>query len=93
VRTHTGTAAWKHKISVRDIFKDDGGTFQQRRDQIVQRFQRAKTVLADGDNGEELAALIEELADSESSEEFNWVWDSIYDLADDGGRKWLWIET
>lgn len=89
--THTGTAAWKHKVEIGDILWEPFDTYEEYRDALVDRFRQNPAILEDGDNGEELAGLLEELADTTSPEEFDYVWDSIYDLADD--RKWLWIET
>ncbi len=35
--------------------------------------------------------VLEELADTSNADEFDSVWDVIYDLADSG--QWLWIDT
>lgn len=88
--TYTGTAEWKHKVDVGKIFQDDELTFHEKRDKVVEVL-RASSAIKDGEPGEELAELVEELSETEDIDEFDWVWGAIYDLADH--RKWLWINT
>lgn len=90
--TYTGTAHWKHRVDVSDVFHDEDLTFEDRRDIIVARFRESEAIqdLTD-DNGPELALLVDELAEVDTFSYFDMVWHAIYDLADN--RKWLWIST
>lgn len=81
--------AWKHKIRIGDVLNNDDMTFEEKRSEFVKRFC-ASPAAKDGIHGEELMLLVEELADTTGNDEFNQVWDAIYDLADDG--RWLWME-
>ncbi len=81
--------AWKHRVNMKDQFEDDG-VFETKRDEVVKRL-RESPATKDGEQGEELTQLLEELADTSNADEFDTVWDVIYDLADDG--HWLWIDT
>lgn len=89
--TYTGTAAWKHKVDVSDIFRNEDLYFEQRRDQIVERLRKSRAIKEETDNGQELELLVDELAETDDVPYFDMVWHAIYDLADD--RKWLWINT
>jgi hypothetical protein len=76
---------WKHKLRLEDIFHSEAHSFTNRRDIIVARIQRSKFWDEDDD---ELAALVEELADTEDGEAFNRVWDALYDWFD-ANRVWV----
>ena len=80
---------WKHRVDMKSEFEDDG-VFETKRDEVVKRL-RESPASKDGINGEELTLLLEELADTSNADEFDSVWDVIYDLADSG--QWLWIDT
>ena len=90
----TGTmrgAQWKHKVDVSDVFGPYADLpFEQRRDAVVLKLRQSPAT-SDGLEGEEFILLLEDLADTPNEDEFDDVWDSIYNLADTG--KWLWIET
>ena len=79
---------WTHQIDLSSIWRNDDLTFEEKRDQIVAEF-RASPFIADGENGMELSILVDELAEMDTEEDFNYVWDTIYDMAD--FNKWLWI--
>ena len=82
--------AWKHKVSVADVFHDEDLPFEKRRDGVVLAL-RMSPATSDGLEGEELIVLLEDLAETTNTVEFDSVWDDIYNLAD--GGKWMWIET
>ena len=82
-------AGWKHRVDVKSGFEDDG-VFEHKRDEVVKRL-RESPASKDGANGEELTFLLEQLEETATPDEFDSVWDEIYDLAD--GGQWLWIDT
>lgn len=77
---------WVCKIDVSDVFCNEDMTYEERRDAIVQRFQNHPQLKLD----EELMDLVGELAHQEDPDEFNFVWDEIYDWAD---TNLTWIGT
>jgi len=86
-----GTGPWKYKINVASVFHNDTMTFFERRDSIVNTLRNSdwyKTRQAEpGDMGE-LEDLVDELADTDTTTDFDQVWDAIYDEADDD-RAWI----
>ncbi len=82
--------AWRHKVDVSATFKNEDLSFEKRRDGVVLRLRSSQAAI-DGTNGEELIMLLEDLAETTDTVEFDSVWDDIYNLADSG--KWLWIDT
>lgn len=83
---------WKAKLRIGDVFHNDGLSFEQRRDAIVRRF---RALLQAGDVSQDsfglsISELVDELAETENPDEFDWVWDEIYDWAD---TERVWIET
>jgi hypothetical protein len=85
-RRAQGRPIWDRKIQLRDIFHNDELTFEQRRDAIVRRIESSGWP----GRSETLAMLLEELADVVDAEEFDGVWDAIYDEAD---VDRVWIST
>lgn len=86
--THTGTAEWKHKIHIGDIQQNDDLTWEQSRDLIVERIL-ASEAINDGNEGQQLASLTDDLKRATDLEWAHAIFDLIYDLADTG--KWLWL--
>lgn len=80
---------WKHKVRTGDVFANDELSFEERRDELVRRLRMSPAAI-DGINGEELVALLEEAAETKTTDDFDSVWDDIYDLCD--GGQWLWLE-
>ena len=77
---------WKHTVNLADVFHNDELTFERSRDRIVgilrgHRWAKDNHLLVD---------LLEELADTTTVDEFNEVWDVIYDEAD---YDRVWIRT
>jgi hypothetical protein len=86
-RRAAGKPSWAHKINLRDVFHNDGLTFEQKRDTIVRRI-RATTWFKQYDEYDDLPQLVEELADAEDVDAFDGPWDCIYDIAD-ADRVWI----
>jgi hypothetical protein len=75
---------WRTTIDLADVFHDEDRSFPQRRDEIVSRIHASGWAHDNTD----VAALLDELADAQTEEEFNDAWDLIYDEAD-FDRVWL----
>jgi hypothetical protein len=81
---------WIEKVRLSDCFHDDGMPFPQRRDEIVRRIKQTKWFKRADEADTDLHPLIEKLADTHDVDEFDQVWDLIYDIAD---ADRVWIET
>jgi hypothetical protein len=81
-RREQGRPIWVMTISLRGVFGNENMTFEQRRDEIVRRIRRSSwdNVL--------VSDLLDEWADATTAEEFDEVWDAIYDEAD-ADRVWI----
>lgn len=79
-------AVWRERIQVGSWFGDDEAPFVARRDGIVAalRGSRFAQVVPD------VEMLVDELAETSTTVEFDMVWELIYDEAD---RSRVWIET
>jgi hypothetical protein len=89
-RRRDGKPVWEHEVNLADVFfHSDEVTFEQSRDGIVARI-RASTWFKAKDEYDDLVFLVEELADSESEDAFDYVWDQIYYVAD---YDRVWIAT
>lgn len=78
---------WDHTVKIADVFHDDDLAFDVKRDLIVARFARLKQKFPED---WDLELLLDELSDTTGDEEFDDVWESLYDWADDNR---VWIET
>ncbi len=87
-------AHWQYVIRLGDVFRNEGMTFEQRRDAIVDRLCGSDwyQAYADADDPT-LWELVNELSYAEDFDEFNDTWSSIYDLADDGHQAWIDVWT
>jgi hypothetical protein len=88
-RRSAGKPVWNSKIHLGDIFRNEDMTFKERRDAITARL-RASTWLKSHGEYDTIRYLVDELADAENTDEFDEVWDVIYDEAD---ADRVWIET
>jgi hypothetical protein len=79
---------WLHKVRLKDVFHNDDLSFEERRDETVRRFNLVRRHHFPEDLDLEL--LLEELAEAPDPDEFDIVWDSIYDWCDDYR---VWVET
>ena len=73
---------WRQKIYLGDLFNNNL-PFEERRDRIVERMKEV-------DGNKYLDVILEDLANSGSSEEFDSLWDEVYDWAD---INKVWIDT
>ncbi|MEV1109967.1 hypothetical protein AB0I95_15125 [Micromonospora sp. NPDC049751] len=84
----TADQKWKHRINLIGVWKNPDLGFEQRRDEIVRRL-RASAWFRQAEEGGWLHQIVEELADSQSPDEFDGPWSAIYDEAD---ADKVWIE-
>lgn len=78
------TGRWKDKVRIGDIWRNPDMTQQERKTALVKRFRESRWFKANPD----LAAIVEELEDTETVEEFDVVWAALYDEAD-ADRVWI----
>jgi hypothetical protein len=81
---------WNKTVDVSSVFHNDDMSFIERRDAIVKKFRDAWPVSFTEDESLEINDILDELEETEDVEEFNSVWDEVYDWAD--YRK-VWIKT
>jgi hypothetical protein len=85
-------AVWLHEINVSAFFEahleDEDFDFVASRDGIVATFRAAMKTNAALD--EMFAELIDELADSSDTDDFDVVWQEVYNVAD---FERVWIKT
>lgn len=81
-----GRPIWAHRINLADVFRNDELSFEQRRDALVRRIRKSPWAKDNYSLGE----MLDELADGTTVEDFDYVWDAIYDEAD---RDRVWIAT
>ncbi len=79
------TNTWLLTINLRDVFRNEDMTFEERRDAIVARIRASGWITEDDWS---LDNLVEELGDVETTDEFDAVWDEIYNEAD-ADRVWI----
>jgi hypothetical protein len=84
-RKRQGKQHWELTIDVSDVFHDD--VFLVARDGVVQKI-RESGWLSWYEEYDELPQLVEELSETENGDEFDCVWDNIYDIAD-FDRVWI----
>lgn len=87
-RRSQGRPVWDRKINMKGVLDRDA-PFEEIRDEVVRRL-RHSTWMGQAGEDSELDYAIQELADTTDADEFDYVWNEIYDLAD-----WdrVWIET
>lgn len=78
---------WKHRVHLVDVFYNDDLSFEQKRDKIAYRLERSGW-LKSSDESSHIHMLVSELKSSDTPDEFDFVWDEIYDEAD---RDRCWI--
>jgi hypothetical protein len=85
-RRTAGRPIWDRRIHLADVWRDEERSFQERRDEVVRRLRASGWV----EKNEEVAELVEELAEVDTLAYFDDVWDGLYDLAD---TDRVWIST
>lgn len=86
-RRKAGKPPWEHRINLSDVWRDDGLSFEQKRDAVVHRI-RASTWFKGYDESDDLPQFTEELAGTQDIGEFDLVMVEIYDIAD-ADRVWI----
>lgn len=81
--------AWLQTVDLADIFHSDHLSFTVRRDGVVKRILDSSW-MAHTKHPMYLASLLMNLAECETLEDFNLMWNHVYDLAD---LERVWIET
>lgn len=80
---------WKYTLKLKDVFHNDQLTFIESRDAIVKRLRNSAWFKGKPDT-DDLPQLVTELSETTDEQEFDEVWDAIYDEAD---ADKVWIET
>lgn len=78
---------WHHTLKLADIFHSEVHSFTDKRDIIVKRIRTAPFYSEDDWT---LPGIVDELADTQDTEDFDWVWGDFYDWAD---VNRVWVET
>jgi hypothetical protein len=86
-RRDAGKPIWDRRINLRDVWRNQDMTFEERRDAVVRRL-RSSGWMATHEDGDILHQLVEELAEAQDADEFDAPWDAIYDEAD-YDRVWI----
>ena len=86
-RRAVGKPIWDRKIQLGDVFHNEGMTFEQRRDAIATRLRGSKWYEG-SDEYAEIRTLVDDLTDALDADQFDAVWDAIYDEAD-YDRVWI----
>jgi hypothetical protein len=90
-RRKQGLSIWQYTLDISDVFHNERLTFEQRRNCIVRRIERSSWYQSEIEERDGLLyELVDELASSENGDEFDAVWDAIYDEAD---YLRVWIKT
>ena len=81
---------WMYHVDIRDIWKAPDLSLEKQRDLIVARLQSSKWYLDSiaEDPNCDLMYAVDELGETNEEDWFNWVWDTIYDIAD-ADRCWI----
>ena len=82
-------ANWKNRVKVTDLWEDEGLSFEETRDAVVERLEALG--IEDEDEFTPFSDIVNGLRYSEDESEFDQWWDELYDWGDEGHR--LWIET
>jgi hypothetical protein len=80
-------AEWLKKIPLGDVFHNEEMTFEQRRDETVRRLRSSGWLTMTADDFD-LSDMFDELGETRDGNEFDEVWDRIYDQAD-YDRVWI----
>jgi len=86
-RRKAGKPVWSETVKVGDIFHNPELSFEQQRDQVCFRFRQSRWMRR-APECEPIHEYIDELGDTEDQQEFNEVFQSVYDEAD-YARIWI----
>lgn len=85
---------WQCKLNVKDLFHNEGLTVEQKAQQISERLLgkieewRGNGSLQDYEC-DDIRDLAIDLKDAKDAEEFDDIWEGIYEWADYGHRLWI----
>lgn len=88
-RRATGRVVWDLTLDVSPWYHNEELTFEQRRDAIVRKIRNSPWPK----HNEELEEILAELAEVRDEDEFNLIWDDLYDIADLDPNYRVWIKT
>ncbi len=88
-RKEAGLPVWERKIQLGDVFRNDEMTFTQRRDAICKRIKVSGWMKLHEEDYD-FETLLEELANVDDPDDFDYWWDQLYDYADEDR---VWIDT
>jgi len=88
-RVDAGMPVWALRVNLADVFRAGDLPYAERRDTIVDRL-RASAWLRQLDEPDPVAELVDDLAQARDEEEFDLVFDLLYDYAD-ADRVWIRI--
>ncbi|UDL16655.1 hypothetical protein SEA_ATUIN_262 [Arthrobacter phage Atuin] len=81
--------AWNHDLNISDFFHDDDLTITEKAEKISERLKSRPWF--DGlTYKEDLEGLLEELTDMEDADDFDMIWDQMYDIFD---AERIWVRT
>jgi hypothetical protein len=90
-RRDAGLPVWDRRINLADIWRNEGLTFEQRRDAIVSRLNASPWIKNRDQSGfDQLGDIVYSLSTADDQEEFNGWWGELYDHAD---IDRVWIAT
>lgn len=81
---------WKHKIQLGDVFHNDDLEWHVKVKAIADRFSVLDKPFEGTDELIDLHDLVEELREQANPDDFDEVWDVIYDWCDQNS---VWLET
>jgi hypothetical protein len=89
-RRAQGLPEWEDgEVYLGDFWHNDDVPFEEKRDRFVQRVKDSGW-LKRGDQADELECLLDEIGDTETVSDFDWVFSAIYNIAD---YDRVWFET
>lgn len=79
---------WRYTVNLKSVFHNNDMTFEEKRDAIVRTLRKSSWLASKDEAVDNLAMLVDELADTADPDDFDAVWNAIYDEAD-GDRVWI----
>jgi hypothetical protein len=85
-----GHSIWTYEVDVSGPWRDEMLTFEERRNAIIAILRKHPWINQDNWHGWDLQDLVEELTTADTEDDFNEIWDALYDEAD---YDRVWINT
>lgn len=73
---------WKHKLNLADVFHNEDLAFEEIRDIVVSRI-KASSFYREAKESMDFEGIVDELGEAETVDQFDFIWDAVYDYADD----------